>query len=161
MERWTRWILRHRWPVLALSLVVLLGGGYSSSKLPALLSNTFTMPGADSERARAILEQHYGDRSDGSFTVVFRVNRPDLAKESLQRELARAATKVPTGQARPLVQAGDHILYGDIVSTLDLADAKGYTDDILRALPQRREASDEGLLESYVTDQAEIGRAHV
>ena len=156
MERWTRWILRHRWPVLALWLVVLVGGGYSSSKLPALLSNTFTMPGTDSERARTILEQHYGDRSDGSFTVVFRVNRPDLGKKSLQRELARAARQVPTGQARPLIQAGDHILYGDIVSTLDLADAKGYTDDILRALPQRREAGDKGLLESYVTGQAAI-----
>ena len=156
MEGWTRRVLRHRWPVVAAWLFVLLAGGYSSTKLPALLSNTFTMPGTDSERARTILEKHYGDRSDGSFTVVFRVNRPDLAKESLQRELARAATKVPTGQARPLVQAGDHILYGDIVSTLDLADAKGYTDDILRALPQRGEAGHGGLLESYVTGQAAI-----
>jgi RND superfamily putative drug exporter len=156
MEGWTRWVLRHRWPVVAAWLLVLLAGGYSSTKLPALLSNTFTMPGTDSERARTILEEHYGDRSDGSFTVVFRVNRPDLARESLQRELARAATKVPTGRARPLAQAGDHILYGDIVSTLDLADAKGYTDDILRALPQRRAAGRGGLLESYVTGQAAI-----
>jgi uncharacterized membrane protein YdfJ with MMPL/SSD domain len=150
MERWTRVVLRHRWPVIAVWLLVLLAGGYSSSKLPALLSNTFTMPGTDSERARAILQQHYGDRSDGSFTVAFRVSRADLMREELQRELARAAREVPTGQARPLVQAGDHILYGDIVSTLDLAKAKGYTDDILRALPKG------GGVESFVTGQAAI-----
>jgi RND superfamily putative drug exporter len=157
MEGWTRWVLRHRWPVVAAWLLVLLTGGYSSTKLPALLSNTFTMPGTDSERARTILERQYGDRSDGSFTVVFRVNRPDLAKESLQRELARAARKVPTGQARPLVQAGDHILYGDIVSTLDLAEAKGYTDDILRALPRPgAPAQHGGGVESLVTGQAAI-----
>src|SRR5215218_2941972 len=138
MERWTRWILGYRWPVLAVWLLVLLAGGYSSSKLPALLSNTFTMPGTDSERARAILERHYGDRSDGSFTVVFRVpnaNDPGL-RTRLQQRLETAAQKVPSGRARPLVRGSDHVLYGDIVSTLELAKAKGYTDDILRALPK-------------------------
>src|SRR3954464_8027724 len=143
-------MVRHRWLVAAAWLVGLPAGGYSSGKLSGLLSNTFTMPGTDSERARTILQEHYGDRSDGSFTVVFRVSRPDLARPSLQRALERAAKKVPTGQARPLVQAGDHVLYGDIVSKLELAKAKGYTDDILRALPHG------GTLEAFVTGQAAI-----
>ena len=73
MERWTRLMVRNRWLVAGTWLVVLLAGGYSSGKLPDLLSNTFTMPGTDSERARTILKEHYGDRSDGAFTVVFRV----------------------------------------------------------------------------------------
>ena len=152
MERWTRLILRYRWPVLVVWVVVLLGGGYASGKLSALLSNTFTMPGTDSERARTILEQHYGDRSDGAFTVVYRVpnaNDPAL-RAQLQRDLARAAREVPTGRPRPLVRGSDHVLYGDIVSTLNLADAKGYTDDILRALPHRNG------IQSYVTGQAAI-----
>jgi len=152
MERWTRWILRYRWPVLAAWLLVLLAGGYSSSKLPALLSNTFTMPGTDSERARTILEQRYGDRSDGVFTVVFRVpdaHRPGL-RVRLQGRLEEAAQKVPSGDARPLVVGSDRVVYGDIVSTLDLAKAKGYTDDLLRALPHG------GGVESFVTGQAAI-----
>ena len=152
MERWTRRIIRHRWPVLAVWLVVLLAGGYSSSKLPALLSNTFTMPGTDSERARTILERNYGERSDGSFTVVFRVRdagEPGL-RARLQQRLERAAREVPSGRARPLVRGSDHVLYADIVSTLDLAKAKGYTDDILRALPR------DATVQSYVTGQAAI-----
>src|ERR1051326_8736780 len=120
MEKWTRLILRHRWLVVAVWLVVLLAGGYANGKLSALLSNTFTMPGTDSERARTILKDHYGDRSDGAFTVVFQV--PSSADQALQARLhnalARAAKKVPTGQPRPLVPGGPHLLYGDIVSTL-------------------------------------------
>src|SRR3954471_6491559 len=152
MERWTRWVIRHRWPVLAIWLVVLAGGGYSSLKLPALLSNTFTMPGTDSERARTILADRYGDRSDGSFTVVFRVRDSSDAqlRRRLQRRLAVGARAVPTGRPRRLVAGGEHLLYGDIVSTLDLAKAKAYTDDILRQLPHG------GGVQSYVTGQAAI-----
>jgi RND superfamily putative drug exporter len=152
MEGWTRLMLRHRLLVVAVWLVVLLAGGYSSGKLSALLSNTFTMPGTDSERARTILKDHYGDRSDGSFTVVFQVpssHDPGLGTR-LQGVMARAAKEVPTGKPRPLVPGGDHLLYGDIVSTLSIADAKGYTDDVLRVLPHG-----DGVT-PYVTGQAAI-----
>ena len=152
MERWTKLMVRNRWLVVAIWLVVLLAGGYSSGKLSDLLSNTFTMPGTDSERARTILKERYGDRSDGSFTVVFRVpsaSDPQL-RGRLQNAVARAAKEVPTGRARPLAPGGDHILYGDIVSTLSIADAKGYTDDILHALPRGNAVT------PYVTGQAAI-----
>jgi uncharacterized membrane protein YdfJ with MMPL/SSD domain len=145
-------MIRYRWAIVALWLVILVAGGWSNSKLSALLSNTFTMPGTDSERAREILRDHYGDRSDGAFTVVFRVPNsadPQL-RARLQRRLAQAADVVPSGQARPLAVGNEHVLYGDIVSTLDLAKAKGYTDDILRKLPQG------GGVESFVTGQAAI-----
>src|SRR5919201_2020532 len=152
MERWTRSMLRNRWLIVAVWLVVLLAGGYANGKLSALLSNTFTMPGTDSERARTILKDHYGDRSDGSFTVVFQVPSsadPDL-RASLQGAMARGAKAVPSGKPRPLVPGGPHLLYGDIVSTLSIADAKGYTDDILRALPHKSNVT------PYVTGQAAI-----
>ena len=145
-------MIRYRWAIVALWLVILVAGGWSSSKLSALLSNTFTMPGTDSERARTILRDHYGDRSDGAFTVVFRVPSsadPQL-RARLQRRLVQAADVVPSGQARPLSVGNEHVLYGDIVSTLDLAKAKGYTDDILSKLPQG------GGVESFVTGQAAI-----
>jgi RND superfamily putative drug exporter len=145
-------MVRHRWLVVAVWLVVLLAGGYANGKLSALLSNTFTMPGTDSERARTILKEHYGDRSDGSFTVVFQVpsSRDPGLRTRLQAAMTRAAKQVPTGKPRPLVPGGDHLVYGDIVSTLSIADAKGYTDDVLRALPRG-----DGVT-PYVTGQAAI-----
>src|SRR6059058_4939806 len=63
----------------------------------------------------------------------------------LQRDLDRAARAVPDARPRGLAPAGRHILYGDVVSKLRLAKAKGYTDDLYRALPHT------GGVESYVT----------
>ena len=152
MERWTRFVLRHRLPILIAWLLVVLGGGNAFMRLSPLLSNTFTVPGTDSERARSILQQHFGDRSDGGFTAVFRVasSRDRTERVRLQAAVDRAVTRLPSGKAHRLVQAGRHVLYGDIVSTLNLAKAKGYTNDLLAALPHG-----DGVT-SYVTGQAAI-----
>src|SRR5919197_5990888 len=145
-------MLRNRWLVVAVWLVVLLAGGYANGKLSALLSYTFTTPGTDFELARTILRDHYGDRSDGAFTVVFEVPSSAAPRllARLQSAVTRASKKVPTGKPRPLTPGGPHLLYGDIVSTLSIADAKGYTDDILHALPRGNGVT------PYVTGQAAI-----
>jgi putative drug exporter of the RND superfamily len=151
MDQWTRLVVRFRWPVLVAWLVILLIGGFAFTRLNSLLSNEFSVPGTDSERARGILERHFGDRSDGAFTVVFRL-RDGVDRRAylrLQRDLDRAARVVPHSAARRLVPAGRHLLYGDVVSTLPLAKAKGYTDDLYRVLPH-------GGVQSYVTGQAAI-----
>src|SRR5436305_1072660 len=152
MERWTRVVLRFRWPILAGWVVVLLAGGFAFTHLSSLLSNEFSVSGTDSERARTILERHFGDRSDGAFTVVFRLRDgvDRAAYVRLQRDVDRAARVVPDSTARQLVPAARNIVYGDIVSTLSLAKAKGYTDDLYRALPHG------GGVQSYVTGQAAI-----
>ncbi len=146
-------MLRFRWPVLALWLVGIAAGFYGSTRLSALQSNVFTVPGSDSERVRSVLERRFGDRSDGSFTVVFRVpSSSDRALgERLQSVVARAARVVPTGRAEPLRAGGRHVVYGDVVSTLNLAKAKGYTDDLYRALGRP-----DGTTATYVTGAAAI-----
>jgi RND superfamily putative drug exporter len=103
MAHWTRFVLRFRWLIVGFWLVVLLAGGFAASKLTPLLSNTFTVPGTDSERARAILQEHFGDRSDGEFLVVFRITEGGgTAGVSLQLEqsIRRAATACPRGRPR-------------------------------------------------------------
>jgi putative drug exporter of the RND superfamily len=152
MERWTRFVLRFRWPILVGWLVVLLAGGFAFTRLSSLLSNEFSVPGTDSEKARTILERHFGDRSDGAFTVVFRLRDgvDRAAYVRLQGDLDRAARTVPDSTPRRLLPAGRQIVYGDVVSTLSIAKAKGYTDDLYRALPHG------GGVQSYVTGQAAI-----
>ena len=115
MERLTRLMIRYRWAVVAVWLVVLLGGGYASTKLSGLLANTFTVPGTDSESVRTVLSKDFGDRSDGSFTVVFQTpNAGDLGiRSGLQARLDSAAHVVPTGQAHALRVGGPHLLFGD------------------------------------------------
>jgi RND superfamily putative drug exporter len=145
-------MIRFRWPVVGIWLVVLLAGGYATTKLSHRLANTFTVPGTDSERVRSVLSRDFGDRSDGSFTVVFRTNRavaPALRTE-LQTRVDRAAHAVPTGRAHELRAANAHLLYGDVTTTLKLSDAKGYTDDLLHALGHPAG------VQSYVTGAAAI-----
>lgn len=132
LEAWTRTVVRFRWLVVAFWIAVIAAGFVASLGLNRLLENTFTVPGTDSERARTILQRHFGDRSDGEFLVVFRVPRRTTGDELLPA-MRRGAAVVPTGRAGPLRRAGD-VVYGSITTTLNLAKAKGYTDALLRAL---------------------------
>jgi RND superfamily putative drug exporter len=145
-------VLRFRWPILGAWMVVLVVGAFAFLRLSSLLSNEFSVPGTDCERARTILARHFGERSDGAFTVVLRVrggiDRARIVR--LQAAVDRAAREVPTAHARRLVPAGRDLLYGDVVSTLKLAQAKGYADDLLHALPHSAGVT------SYVTGQAAI-----
>ena len=152
MERWTLAVLRVRFAVVAFWVVVLLVGGYGFSKLSALQSNTFTVPGTDSERVRTVLSQQFGDRSDGSFTVVFegRAVADPLVRARLQALVDRAARVVPTAHATTLRLGSPTVFYGDVVSTLNLARARRHTDDLLRALGRPPG------LRAYVTGAAAI-----
>ena len=70
MERLTRLVLGHRWAVLVAWIAIFAVGAAGASRLSALLTNRFTLPGTDTHRAELILRDHFGQRSTGSFTVV-------------------------------------------------------------------------------------------
>jgi uncharacterized membrane protein YdfJ with MMPL/SSD domain len=130
-ERWTRAVLRFRGIVLLCWLLILCVGVFAAIRTGPLLSNTFSVPGTDSDRARAILERSFGERPDGVFTVLFRA--PPASRAELQHRLTAAAHAVPSGHATKL-QASDGVLWGEVDSTLDLQHAKRYTAALRRAL---------------------------
>jgi putative drug exporter of the RND superfamily len=150
---WTRFVLRHRRLILVLWVAVFLAGGFASTKLSPLLSNTFNVPGTDSDHVRAALGDHFGDRPDGSFTAVFELRRAvdpvELAR--LQRVVDRAARVVPSGKPTKLNVAGPNVVFGDVVSTLNVAQAKKYAEPLLRALGEPG-----GVAHTYVTGAGPI-----
>ena len=151
MARWTRFVLRLRWPILAAWIVALLAGGFATSKLTPLLSNTFTVPGTDSERARTILQQHFGDRSDGEFLVIYRIrNGTAGVRLKLERSIREGARAVPGGKATALRDAKGGVVYGSILSSLNLAKAKGYAHEVLARLDPPPG------VDAYVSGQAAI-----
>src|SRR5581483_10027293 len=154
MARWTRAIIRFRWAVVAGWAAALALGLLAAAHLAPLLSNTFSVPGSDSERARELLASRFGQRDEGGYILVFRV--ADAAdprtRARLQRVVDRAAAVVPTGEPRPLQQAGPHVLFGNVDSRLRLDEAKGWTDElrrVVRGAPAER---------AWVTGQAAIQR---
>jgi RND superfamily putative drug exporter len=134
LELWTRAVLRHRVIVIACWLVVLVAGAVCAERLPALLFNSLAVPGTDSQAAETILEKHFGESTDGTFTVVFRVtNHSGETMRALRGRLATAARAVPGGHATAL-RTGTGIVYGDIETALDLQHAKGWTVALRAAL---------------------------
>ena len=123
-------MLRARIAVLVAWAAILVAGFAASLHLSHLLADVFTVPGTSSDRARLILQRDFGDRPDGVFTVVFKGLDPVRA----QHRLDTAAQLVPTAHASR-VQSRDGIAYGEVDSTLDLQQAKAYTERLRRALP--------------------------
>ncbi len=135
LERWTRRVLRRRFFVLAAWLTLAIVGIVAAAHLTPLLSNSLSVPGSESDRARLLLEDHYGERPDGTFTVVVPTRTPgsERAQADLGRRLRAAARALPGGGVSGVRQGGG-VLYGDVVTRLALEDAKGYTPDVRRAL---------------------------
>jgi RND superfamily putative drug exporter len=148
MGRWTVLVVRHRRLVLVGWALATVAGFVAFQRLAPLLTNQFTVPGTDSERVRDVLQDRFGDRPDGSFQLVFRLRDPrdPLLLRRLQTVVDRAARVVPTGSPTPVRAARRDVVYANVLSTLDFSAAKGYTDDLLRAVGHPR-----GTEAAYVT----------
>jgi RND superfamily putative drug exporter len=152
MASLARTMIRFRWAVLAVWLVLLVVSGAVSSGLSDLLTNRFVLPGAESERAGEVLEQRFGQRPEGSFSIVVQ-GPPGSAQElraPAEAAARRAAEKLPTGTALGAEPVSDRIVTARIVSELQQADAKGHTDAMRKAAGSIPGA------ELYVTGQSAI-----
>ena len=125
--------------------------GLASSQLSSLLTNRFTLPGTDTRRAEQVLEDHFGQRSTGSFTLVARTDGHAAALVPEVRAAAkRAAAELPTGRVVSVTAVTDDVVAAQIVSNLEPADSKGRTDDMREAAGSLRGG------ELIVTGQAAV-----
>ncbi|HEV8053866.1 MAG: MMPL family transporter [Actinobacteria bacterium] len=152
MERWTLAVLRFRWLVIAAWLVALVISVMAMSGLSDLLTNRFVLPGSDTQKAEKILEEHFGQAPTGSFTLVAKGEPGSGTRLIAPLRLAaeRAAQAVPTGRVAGVQPASGGVATALIVTELELADVKGYTQDLRDAAGQISDAR------LYVTGQAAI-----
>jgi len=136
MARWARTMIRFRWAVLTVWLVAIVAAGAASSGLAGLLTNRFALPGSDSERAADILKSRFGEKPEGSFSLVARSTGGESAVAlvpQLRAAAERAAEKLPTGQVAEVHPASRGVATATIISQLQTADAKSHTDAMRRA----------------------------
>jgi uncharacterized membrane protein YdfJ with MMPL/SSD domain len=135
LERWTRSILRLRYVVLAFWLAVSIAGVLASVALPRHLVNSFAVPHTSSDRAAAALARGFGERADGTFTVVFPVHAPPDAHlvDALRQRLVRAAHQLPGGRLASF-RAGGTAVYGEIGTSLRLQQARALTERLREVL---------------------------
>jgi uncharacterized membrane protein YdfJ with MMPL/SSD domain len=154
VERWTRAVIANRKKVIAAWLVLFAFGGYGASHLGDLLSNRFRVPGSDAERGLELLKEHFDERGDGAFTLVFQSRRPIVVAPALaaaggrprvlrpafRREaseaVAQAASAVSGAHPGPVLYASPHVAYAQINTPLENQDAAKKTPDIRAATPQ-------------------------
>jgi putative drug exporter of the RND superfamily len=145
-------MIRHRWVVLAAWLLVFVVSGAAAAGLSDLLTNRFTLPGTETAKAEAILEDHFGQQTTGSFTVVVETE-PGEAQGLLPQArdaAARAAAELPTSRLASVTAVSDSVIAATVVSNLEPADATGYTDEMREAAGTIPGA------ELYVSGQAAI-----
>jgi RND superfamily putative drug exporter len=152
MERWTRAMIRHRWLVLGAWLVLFVSSGVAASGLTDLLTNRFTLPGTDTERAENILETRFGQKSTGSFTIVVESQSRSAASlvPAARRAAERASEELPTSKVASVTAVSPTVVSAGIISELEPADAKTHTDAM------REAAGDIPGASVYVTGQSAI-----
>jgi uncharacterized membrane protein YdfJ with MMPL/SSD domain len=135
MERFAHTMIRFRWFVLGAWIVVLFASMVASSGLNDLLTNRFVLPGAESEKASEVLKEHYGQQPEGSFSVVVQ-GKPGSAQsliEPTRQAAGRAAGALETGKLDDVRAVSGDVVTARIISQLQPADAKGYTEKMREA----------------------------
>src|SRR5918911_2261214 len=122
MIRWTSFVIAHRKRIIAVWLVLFLLGGFAASNLGGLLTNRFSVPGADSERGLDLLKARMHDRSDGAFTLVATGVTTPADRAAVAAAAARAAKVVPGGKAGPLLPAAQAVVYAQVNTPLENQD---------------------------------------
>ena len=131
MARWTRSVIRHRRPIIAAWLVLLVLGGAAASNLGDLLTNRFSVPGSDSERGLDLLKNRMHERSDGAFTLVAKGNASPATVEAAALRGARA---LPNGRTGAPLRASRNVVYVQIETSLENQDAQKKTPDVRKAI---------------------------
>jgi putative drug exporter of the RND superfamily len=134
MARWTDFVIAHRGRIIATWFVVFLLGGFAAANLGGLLSNRFSVPGAESERGLDLLKDRMNDRSDGSFTLVVTGVDTPAERAAVTAAARRGARAVAGGKAGPLLPAARGVVYAQISTPLENQDASKITPDIRRAI---------------------------
>jgi RND superfamily putative drug exporter len=134
MTRWTAYVIAHRKRIVVAWALLFVLGGYGASNLGGLLSNRFSVPGAESERGLNLLKDRMGDRSDGAFTLVAKGVDTPADRAAVVAAAGRAAAAVRGGKAGPLQPAGPGVVYAQISTPLENQDASKLTPRLRRAI---------------------------
>ena len=82
MKSFARFSVRHRWLVLVIWLVLIVGVNAAAQAAGSAYSNSFSLPGTNSVHALQLLEQGFPRASGDADQIVFRASSGDLRTES-------------------------------------------------------------------------------
>src|SRR3954470_17586207 len=134
MIRWTGFVIAHRRRIVAAWLVLFALGAVAAANVGDLLSNRFSVPGAESERGLNLLKDRMGDRSDGAFTLVGTGIDSPADRAAFVAATRRAAAAVREGKAGPPLPAAKGVVYAQVATPLENQDASKATPKLRAAI---------------------------
>jgi RND superfamily putative drug exporter len=145
LTRLTRSVIRFRLPIVFLWIAIIAFGSFASMGVGAKLSTSLAVPGSDSTKAEELQSKIFGENSEGTFTVVYPLNKTTVDQlENIENRIATAASSIESGKVMQS-KVFDGILYAAISTSLNLRDASRLTEDLRSALDSQ------GLLGAMVT----------
>ncbi|HYH59094.1 MAG TPA: MMPL family transporter [Thermoleophilaceae bacterium] len=135
MARWTRFVIRNRKKVLLAWFVAVIAGAALSANLAELLSNRFSVPGAEAEEGLELLEDKFVERGL-NFTLVAEPRGAEVGPvliARLQRAVDEAALQVEDGKAGA-VRPVNSLLIAQITTSLEQTDAAERVPDMRDAI---------------------------
>lgn len=92
MKSWSRWVLAHRWLVVAFWLIALVAGGVASTKVGSKLTQDFSLPGEPGHQANVAILQTYGNGGlQQALVAVVRLPPGETAATPSAREVLTSA----------------------------------------------------------------------
>jgi len=134
LERWTRGVVRNRFAIVAVWLVLIILGLFASSRLNGHLTTSLTVPGSESAKADQILVDHFKENTEGTFTVLLKFkNASNQEIEGFKAKISAAASTIPTAKVTQQRALGG-VLFANIGTSFKLIDAAAYTEKFREAL---------------------------
>jgi RND superfamily putative drug exporter len=87
---------RHRYVVLAVWILALVGLAAIGSAAPAKYDNTFSVPGSDSAAALALLQEGFPARSGEQDTIVWHASQGTVRDPEVRRAMSAALARIAT-----------------------------------------------------------------
>jgi RND superfamily putative drug exporter len=152
LERWTRGVVRHRLKVLAVWTLLGILGLIASTKLNEHLTTSFAVPGSESAIADQILNAHFHENIEGTFTIILKFPQSTkLEIENLKTRIALAASTIPSARVTQQKALGG-VLFTNVGTSFTLLEAAAYTDKLRNALAHQ------GVKGALVTGPSAINR---
>ena len=137
LEIWTRSVLKRRNSILAIWLLITVVGLMAAANLNQYLTTSLNVPGSQSEKANTLLAQHFGENTEGTFTVIYKyTNATEAQLGDIKRSLEKASEVIPgshIGAQKSLVGT----LYTNVTTPLSLVKAAAYTSTLRAALVEQ------------------------
>jgi RND superfamily putative drug exporter len=145
LSTFTRQVIKFRLVVVFLWIGIFAFGVFANGGINAKLSTSLAVPGSESTKAEEITVRHFGENSEGTFTVVYEF-QDGTAEEItvLKAKVAAVAATIPTGKVIQSKVLGG-ILYTGVGTSLNLKDAAQLTGQLRQALAAQ------GLAKAMVT----------